>query len=390
MAKFAIMGFGTVGGGVGEVMRRNGEMIGKKLGESLELKYILDICEIKDPYFADRVIRDFAIIENDPEIEVVVETIGGIGVAYEFTRRSLLAGKHVVTSNKELVATHGKELLKIAREKNVNYMFEASVGGGIPCLRPLIQCLEANEIEEIAGVLNGTTNYILTRMVDGGITFEAALKEAQAKGYAEADPSADVEGKDACRKICILSNLAWGKEVRPDQVSTEGISKLDLKDVTIADGAGYRIKLLGRAMKLANGRQAAYVAPHLVASATPVSHVDDVFNTVMVRGNCVGDVMFYGRGAGDTPTASAVLGDVIDILQNHRNSNRGIMWDGEADVVNMETELPLYWYLRGEFAAPEGSEVLAEGAVIVGPMVQKEAETLAAGIGAVTLLPVYR
>ena len=390
MAKFAIMGFGTVGGGVGEVMRRNGEMIGKKLGESLELKYILDICEIKDPYFADRVIRDFAIIENDPEIEVVVETIGGIGVAYEFTRRSLLAGKHVVTSNKELVATHGKELLKIAREKNVNYMFEASVGGGIPCLRPLIQCLEANEIEEIAGVLNGTTNYILTRMVDGGITFEAALKEAQAKGYAEADPSADVEGKDACRKICILSNLAWGKEVRPDQVSTEGISKLDLKDVTIAGGAGYRIKLLGRAMKLANGRQAAYVAPHLVASATPVSHVDDVFNTVMVRGNCVGDVMFYGRGAGDTPTASAVLGDVIDILQNHRNSNRGIMWDGEADVVNMETELPLYWYLRGEFAAPEGSEVLAEGAVIVGPMVQKEAETLAAGIGAVTLLPVYR
>jgi len=371
-------------------MRRNGEMIGKKLGESLELKYILDICEIKDPYFADRVIRDFAIIENDPEIEVVVETIGGIGVAYEFTRRSLLAGKHVVTSNKELVATHGKELLKIAREKNVNYMFEASVGGGIPCLRPLIQCLEANEIEEIAGVLNGTTNYILTRMVDGGITFEAALKEAQAKGYAEADPSADVEGKDACRKICILSNLAWGKEVRPDQVSTEGISKLDLKDVTIAGGAGYRIKLLGRAMKLANGRQAAYVAPHLVASATPVSHVDDVFNTVMVRGNCVGDVMFYGRGAGDTPTASAVLGDVIDILQNHRNSNRGIMWDGEADVVNMETELPLYWYLRGEFAAPEGSEVLAEGAVIVGPMVQKEAETLAAGIGAVTLLPVYR
>ena len=227
-------------------------------------------------------------------------------------------------------------------------------------------------------------------MVDGGITFEAALKEAQAKGYAEADPSADVEGKDACRKICILSNLAWGKEVRPDQVSTEGISKLDLKDVTIAGGAGYRIKLLGRAMKLANGRQAAYVAPHLVASATPVSHVDDVFNTVMVRGNCVGDVMFYGRGAGDTPTASAVLGDVIDILQNHRNSNRGIMWDGEADVVNMETELPLYWYLRGEFAAPEGSEVLAEGAVIVGPMVQKEAETLAAGIGAVTLLPVYR
>jgi len=295
----------------------------------------------------------------------------------------------VVTSNKELVATRGKELLAIAKEKNVNYLFEASVGGGIPVLRPLFSCLAGNEIEEIVGVLNGTTNYILTRMVQGGITFEEALKEAQAKGYAEANPSADVEGKDACRKISILSDLAWGKEVDPEIVSTEGITKIDLKDVTIADGAGYRIKLLGRAVKLADGRQAAYVAPHVVTKACPVSQVEDVFNAVLIRGNCVGDVMFYGRGAGDLPTASAVMGDILDAL-NHRVQRRNLGWNESAVLADTDTELTMHWYLRGGFEAPRGSEVLAEGAVIVGPMSKKEAVALAESVGAVTLLPVYR
>ena len=215
MAKIAIMGFGTVGAGVAEVARMNRDVIASRLGEEVYVKYILDVRDFADSPYADRMIKDFSIIENDPEVEVVVESIGGAKVALDFTSRALLAGKHVVTSNKELVATHGRELLEIAREKNVNYLFEASVGGGIPVLRPLFQCLAGNEIEEIYGILNGTTNYILTRMVKGGISFADALKEAQAKGYAEKDPTADVEGIDAGRKICILSDLAWGKEVSP-------------------------------------------------------------------------------------------------------------------------------------------------------------------------------
>ena len=389
MAKFAIMGFGTVGGGVAEVLRLNADSIAAKLGEPLELKYILDVRDLSATAYADKAVKDFSVIENDPEVELVVEAIGGARVALEFTRRALLAGKHVVTSNKELVATCGKELLAIAREKNVNYLFEASVGGGIPVLRPLFQCLAGNQIQEIAGILNGTTNYILTRMVTGGVAFADALKEAQAKGYAEADPTADVEGIDACRKICILSNLAWGKEVDPAQVSTQGISAIDLQDVAIASAAGYRVKLLGRAMKLADGGQCAYVAPHLVPVSCPVSTVDDVFNGIMIRGNAVGDVMFYGRGAGDLPTASAVMGDVIDAIQ-HREKRRDLGWSESAQLVDLDTQVPLHWYLRGGFDAPQGSAQLAEGAMILGPMTRAEARNLAQQLGAKTLLPVFR
>ena len=384
MANFAIMGFGTVGGGVAEVLRMNSETIAAKLGEPLNLKYILDVRDLSATPYADKAVKDFSILENDPELDVVVESIGGAKIALEFTRRCLMAGKHVVTSNKELVAAHGRELLEIAREKNVNYLFEASVGGGIPVLRPLFQCLAGNQIQEIAGILNGTTNYILTRMVKDGATFADALKEAQAKGYAEADPSADVEGLDAGRKICILSDLAWGKEVRPEAISVQGISAIDLKDVAIASGAGYRIKLLGRAMKLADGRQAAFVSPHLVPESSPLSSVDDVFNAIMIRGNAVGDVMFYGRGA-----ASAVMGDVLDALE-HREKRRNLGWCEGADLVDLDSELPLYWYLRGDFAPPPSSERLAEGAVIVGPVPRKEAKILAARVGAQVVLPVLK
>ncbi len=383
MANFAIMGFGTVGSGVAEVLRMNAASIAKKLGEPLNLKYILDVRDLSATPYGEIAVKDFSILENDPDLDVVVESIGGAKVALEFTRRALLAGKHVVTSNKELVASYGKELLNIAREKNVNFLFEASVGGGIPVLRPLFQCLAGNQIEEVVGILNGTTNYILTRMVKGGVSFEDALKEAQAKGYAEQNPAADVEGLDAGRKICILSDLAWGKEVLPERIHTQGISGLDLQDVAIAGKAGYRVKLLGRALRLADGRQAAYVAPHLVPQDCPVAPVDDVFNAVMIRGNAVGDVMFYGRGAGDLPTASAVMGDVMDALQ-HRAKRRDLGWSESAELADF-AGLSMKWYLRGDFTPPEGSTELSGGAVIAGPMTAAQAEKL----GAAVLLPVF-
>ena len=388
MANFAIMGFGIVGSGVAEVLRMNGESIARKLGEPLNLKYILDVRDLSATPYAKQAVKDFSVLENDPELDVVVESIGGAKVALEFTRRALLAVKHVVTSNKELVATHGKELLAIAKEKNVNYLFEASVGGGIPVLRPLFQCLAGNQIQEIVGILNGTTNYILTRMVKGGVTFAEALKEAQSKGYAEANPAADVEGLDAGRKICILSDLAWGREVRPEDISIQGISHLDLKDVDIASKAGYRVKLLGRALRLEDGRQAAYVAPHLVPEDCPIAPVDDVFNAIMIRGNAVGDVMFYGRGAGDLPTASAVMGDVLDALA-HRAKRRDLGWSESAPLIRQEQDLPLFWYLRSE-SAPEGGEKLAEGAYITGPLSVKDARELAEKVNAAALLPVLR
>ena len=387
MANFAIMGFGTVGSGVAEVLRMNAASIAEKLGEPLNLKYILDVRDLSATPYGEIAVKDFAVLENDPDLDVVVESIGGAKVALEFTRRALLAGKHVVTSNKELVASYGKELLNIAREKTVNYLFEASVGGGIPVLRPLFQCLAGNRIEEVVGILNGTTNYILTRMVKGGVSFEDALKEAQAKGYAEQNPAADVEGLDAGRKICILSNLAWGKEVLPERIHTQGISGLDLQDVAIASKAGYRVKLLGRALRLADGRQAAYVAPHLVPQDCPVAPVDDVFNAVMIRGNAVGDVMFYGRGAGDLPTASAVMGDVMDALQ-HRAKRRNLGWSESAELADF-AGLSMKWYLRGDFPAPEGSTELSGGAVIAGPMTAAQAEALAEKLGAAALLPVF-
>ena len=388
MANFAIMGFGTVGSGVAEVLRMNADSIAAKLGEPLKLKYILDVRDLSATPYAGVAVKDFSVLENDPDLDVVVESIGGAKVALDFTRRALMAGKHVVTSNKELVASHGKELLSIAREKNVNYLFEASVGGGIPVLRPLFQCLAGNQIEEIVGILNGTTNYILTRMVKGGIPFDEALKEAQAKGYAEQNPAADVEGLDAGRKICILSDMAWGKEVLPEKISVQGISGLDLKDVAIASEAGYRVKLLGRALRLADGRQAAYVAPHLVSGDCPIAPVDDVFNAIMIRGNAVGDVMFYGRGAGDLPTASAVMGDVIDALQ-HRTRRRELGWSESVDLAGLE-ELVMPWYLRGDFAAPVDCRALSGGAVMTKPMTAGEAKALAEKLGAMVILPVLQ
>nr|WP_317324448.1 homoserine dehydrogenase [uncultured Flavonifractor sp.] len=351
MVNVAILGFGVVGSGVAEVLATNGSHIDHKVDDLIRLKYILDVRDFPDSPFADKVIHDFSIIENDPEVNIVVETIGGAKVALDFTRRALAAGKSVVTSNKELVAEHGCELLKLAQEKGVSYLFEASVGGGIPIIRPLNQCLAANEIEEICGILNGTTNYILTRMIRAGLSFEAALKEAQQNGYAEQDPTADIEGHDACRKICILSSLAFGRHVYPRQVPTEGITGVSLADVAYADACGKKIKLLGRAIRQADGKVCAYVAPHLVDVENPLSGVEDVFNAIAVRGNAIGDVMFYGRGAGKLPTASAVVADVIDAAR-HRDEKKRMCWsEGGEDVTVPPTALESPWYIRVEGTA---------------------------------------
>ncbi|MCD7830291.1 MAG: homoserine dehydrogenase, partial [Clostridiales bacterium] len=333
MVNIAILGYGVVGSGVGEIIYKNGQHISERVANEVNLKYILDLRDFPDSPYADRVIRDFSVIENDPDVQIVVETMGGVDFPYDCTKRALTAGKSVVTSNKELVATHGCELLKIAKEHGCSYLFEASVGGGIPILRPMTSCLAANELQEVVGILNGTTNYILTRMIRAGLSFEEALKEAQANGYAERNPAADIEGTDACRKICILSSLGFGRHIYPDQVPTEGITNITLADVAYARSGGYKIKLLGRSIRReSDGKVCAYVAPHLVADDSPLANVEDVFNAIQVTGDSIGDVMFYGRGAGKLPTASAVVADVMDIVRN--KGKKVISWEeGGPDAV---------------------------------------------------------
>ncbi len=346
MKKIAVLGYGTVGSGVVELMEINAETVARNAGEPVEVKYIVDIRDFLSDKNAAKFVKDFGIIENDPEVSVVVETIGGTNPAYDFTKRALLAGKSVVTSNKELVAKHGAEFLQIAKEKNVNYLFEASVGGGIPVIRPIAQCLAANRIDEIYGILNGTTNYILTRMIGAGLSFDKALAEAQEMGYAERDPSADIEGHDACRKICILASLAFGKHIYPDNVKTEGITKVDLVDVKLASRAGKVIRLLGRTKRMENGDVYAFVGPHLVDKKCPIASVEDVFNGIMVHGNMVGDTMFYGPGAGKFPTASAVVADVIDAVV-HSEKRRVIGWeDGDASALADMSGFVSKYYLR--------------------------------------------
>ncbi len=359
MAKVAILGFGTVGSGVAQVLTENGAHIGEKVHSPVELKYVLDVRDFPDSPFAPLVIHDFSLIENDPEVDIVVETIGGARIAWEFTKRALTAGKSVVTSNKELVAEHGCELMELAREHGVSYLYEASVGGGIPIIRPLKQCLAANELQEITGILNGTTNYILMRMIRGGLSFDDALKEAQAKGYAEADPTADVEGHDACRKICILASLAFGRHIYPAQVPTEGISAVTLADVAYAGSRGCKLKLLGRAIREEDGRVTAFVAPHLVGEEDPLSGVDDVFNAIKVKGNAIGDVMFYGRGAGKLPTASAVVADVMEAVRT-KGAPKYLDWGpGAPDAVRGPDSLESPWYVRLSAPSARAAAIMA-------------------------------
>jgi len=311
MAKIAIMGLGVVGGGSADLLTENREKIRAACGEYLDLKYVLDVREMPDSPYRDLIVHDISVIADDPEISVVAEAIGGASVAYEYTVRLLKAGKSVVTSNKQLVSEHGAELLALAKANGCRYLFEASTGGGIPVIGPLSRDLAGNEILEISGILNGTTNYILTRMKDGGVGFETALSEAQKKGYAERDPSADVEGIDACRKIAILAATAFGKLISPERIHTEGISAIRQSDVAAAASVGAAVKLLGRAIR--RGSECfVLVSPFFVPDDSPLSHVDGVYNAISVTGNYVGDVMFYGRGAGAKATASAVVSDLIE------------------------------------------------------------------------------
>jgi homoserine dehydrogenase len=383
--QIAIMGLGTVGTGVAKVVSENAGLIERKIGEPLEVKTIL-VRHFKDGPYRQLMTDDFTRIESDPEIRVVVETIGGTEAAYEYTKRALEAGKHVVTANKQLVAEKGCELCALAARKNVRYLFEASVGGGIPVLHPLLECLCANRIEEIYGILNGTTNYILTRMVRTGAFFSDALREAQAKGYAEADPTADVQGIDAGRKTCILADLAFGHQVPPERVPMEGIAKLSLRDVKVAERAGYRIKLLGRTVRMPGGGRTAYVAPHLIPEEHPMANVEDVFNAIVVRGNATGEVMFYGKGAGEMPTASACVSDVMEAVSRGRGV---ISWSSDEEGFVDPKELHTRFYFRIEGSLTDAAmafgqvEVLSEDgetAFLTERISGSEAEEQSAGL----------
>lgn len=350
MINVAIMGHGVVGSGTAEILINHPERIEKATHTAVNVKYILDLREFPGLSYSDKFVKDFNIILNDESVRVVAEVMGGINPAYDFVKKCLERGKSVVTSNKELVAAKGAELLKIAAENNANFMFEASVGGGIPVLRPIAQCLAANEITEIFGILNGTTNYILNKMIVENMDFNSALALAQEKGFAEKNPAADVEGHDACRKICILAALAFGKHVYPEQVETEGITDITLDDVEYADSFGCTVKLIGHAQKLENGKITATVRPTLVSRDCILSGVNGVFNAITVRGDETGDVMFYGKGAGKEATASAVVADMIDCVK-HLDTRKYVFWeDGSADYVDNSCDEPtrLFVLLHGD------------------------------------------
>lgn len=331
MIKIAIMGYGTIGSGVAEVLEQNRDVIAKQAGQEVELKYVLDLREFPDSPVADRIVHDFKVIEQDEEINIVVETMGGLNPAYPFVKACLLAGKHVATSNKALVAAYGTELLAVAREKGVNFLFEASVGGGIPIIRPLYRCLMGERIEEITGILNGTTNFILTKMDKEGESFENALKEAQNLGYAELNPEADVEGHDTCRKIAILTAMATGREVNFEDIYTEGITRITDIDFKYAEKMGTSVKLFGSS-RMAGGKVNAFVTPVMIQKNNPLYSVNDVFNGIMVKGNMLGTSMFYGSGAGKLPTASAVVADIIEAAQNLERS-LAVGWSSEKQAI---------------------------------------------------------
>lgn len=357
MISVAIMGHGVVGSGVAEILTTHKQKLFASIGEEIYVKHILDLREFPDSPLADRFTKDFNDILNDIEVRVVVEVMGGLKPAYDFVKKCLKAGKSVVTSNKELVAAHGAELLQIAKDENVNFLFEASVGGGIPIIRPISQCLVANIVDEIAGILNGTTNFILTKMIEDGMQFDAALKLAQKLGFAERNPAADIEGHDACRKICILASLAFGKHVYPESVHTEGITEITLEDVKYAEAYNCVIKLIGKVKRLDNGKIDIIVAPMLVPNKSQLANIDYEFNGIMVRGDCTGDVVFYGKGAGKLPTASAVVADVVDCCK-HLKTRKYLFWtDGNGDNIIPYEESVTAMYIRANTSLEAAREV---------------------------------
>ncbi len=361
MIQVAVLGYGTVGSGVVEVIESNNAAVSAKAGEEMHVKYILDLRDFPGDPYEDRVVHDFNIILNDPEVSVVCEVMGGVNYAYPYTKQLLEAGKSVCTSNKELVAKHGAELLELAREKNCSYMFEASVGGGIPIIRPINKALTAEKLETIAAILNGTTNYILTKMEKEGADYGETLKLAQELGYAERNPEADVEGYDACRKIAILSSLMVGKSVDSEKIYTEGITKITPADFAYAKAAGMTIKLLATSQVGEDESVMAMVAPAMLSKEHPLSVVNDVFNGVFVTGNMLGDVMFYGRGAGKLPTASAVVSDVIDCARHIGRSSIVCIWEKEEAKLADVSEVEKAFFVRADVTAKEEIEAAFPG-----------------------------
>lgn len=394
MSKIAVLGYGTVGSGVVKVLTTNASIISEKAGETIEVKRVLDLRDFPGDPVENIVTHDFADIENDDEISVVVETMGGTKPAYDFVKRSILKGKSVCTSNKALVADHGTELIRLAKEKGVHFFFEASVGGGIPILRPLSRCLVADELLSINGILNGTTNFILTKMADEGSAYEDVLKEAQALGYAEADPTADVEGYDTCRKIAILTALAYGAQVDYEDISTEGISKITDKDISYVKKMGRVIRLLGSS-KRENGKLFALVAPFIIGSDNPLYGVNGVFNAISVTGNMLGEVMFYGQGAGKEATASAVVTDIVEAVKN-KDIPVNIRWDEKKQVVEPLDDMKNAFFVRVAVSEKDkakeifGVNEFIEGVVdgeagfITDVMTEKEFADKSAGLGIIS------
>lgn len=377
--KIAVLGHGTVGSGVAEILLDRKEEVSSASGKEVELGAVLDIKDFPNLPYSDKFVSDFEKILNDLEIKIVAEAMGGIEPAFSYVKSALESGKSVVTSNKELVAEKGAELLSIARAQNVNFLFEASVGGGIPLIRPLYSAMNASGITEMAGILNGTTNYILTKMFRFGESYEFALADAQNLGYAERDPSADVLGWDACRKIAILSSLVWGSTLRTDEIPTEGITNITSDDVSLAEQCGFSIKLLARAKRLENGKIFAKVSPALVKNDSPLSTVNDVFNAVLVRAQTTGDVLFYGKGAGKMPTASAVVADIIECAKTESNIKNVFWKDGAQSVsANRDSVKERYFIRTSDDVSsliPE-AKVLAENAYITAPLTESELSVL--------------
>ncbi len=360
MAYIAVLGHGVVGSGVLEVIRSHSDSINRRAKEDIIVKHILDLREFPELPYSGIFTKDFNVILGDSEVSIVVEVMGGLHPSYDFVKACLENGKSVVTSNKELVAAKGAELLALAQKNNLNFLFEASVGGGIPIIRPISQCLAANEVGEIAGILNGTTNFILTKMIREQMSFDDALKMAQELGYAERNPAADVEGHDACRKICILASLAFGTHVYPETVHTEGITKVTLADVEYASSWGGVIKLIGSVKMNESGTVQIMVCPMFISRESQLANVDDVFNGIMVRGDATGDVVFYGKGAGKLPTASAVVADVIDCVK-HFKARKYLFWeDAKENYVESYLKRTSEVYIRVMAADEEVAFNLAE------------------------------
>ena len=378
MIQIAVMGYGTVGSGVVEVLNTNQASINKRVGEDVNIKYVLDLREFPGDPVESKLVHEFETIVNDPEVRIVVEVMGGVEPAYTFSKRCLEAGKSVCTSNKELVARHGAELMEIARSKNLNYLFEASVGGGIPIIRPLSSSLTADEIQEITGILNGTTNYMLSKMTHEGMDFDSVLKDAQQKGYAELHPEADIEGYDACRKIAILTSLVSGQQVDYEEIYTEGITKITAEDIQYARKLGRAVKLLASSKKV-DGRFCAMVAPFLIEEQHPLYSVEGVFNAIFDRGNVLGDAMFYGSGAGKLPTASAVVADVVDAAKHLEESVMGY-WTSQKLKLSKISSAKSRFFVRVKGDAGMDAPAMAE---IFGP-IQVVTVDLAGEFGFVT------